>query len=449
MYYMSKFCVSFTVLNQEYYNSIERSLKELSKQDCKITIISEEKIDTPFKNFVLKNLFINSPPSNDNLDLKIWKNNNLYKADPRYVNKNKKITKKLQQNYIYACRKYFEQNKVDVMFSGAAGYLIWTIPHTVALEFNILSYKLLQTEYLNPYLKGKRIWFSSNLFWDLKINQEYQFNYDQSKIEKHIKDLKHSMLVDDFNWAKKAIELRKNYSPNSIYLIIKRIIKIIIKNDHLSKFAIRSALNSYLNKRLYIDPKNVNYEYLLYPLNQPNDEQLLVRAPNFQNNIENIRMVAKNLPLNIRLIVKEHPVNPGMLKPSEIKDLKNEFSNIDFVSPSLPIRPLIKKSLGLFTINSTSGIEALITGKKIVVMGNSYYKYNPMAIKPKATSSLKSSISELKSISEHDYKSTDEMLKMLLNQTYPEPSIYEIDNNNSFFEDALISKINQLKRFKN
>ena len=89
MYYMSKFCVSFTVLNQEYYNSIERSLKELSKQDCKITIISEEKINTPFKNFVLKNLFINSPPSNDNLDLKIWKNNNLYKADPRYVNKNK------------------------------------------------------------------------------------------------------------------------------------------------------------------------------------------------------------------------------------------------------------------------------------------------------------------------------------------------------------------------
>ena len=138
-----------------------------------------------------------------------------------------------------------------------------------------------------------------------------------------------------------------------------------------------------------------------------------------------------------------------MLKPSEIKDLKNEFSNIDFVSPSLPIRPLIKKSLGLFTINSTSGIEALITGKKIVVMGNSYYKYNPMAIKPKATNSLKSSITELKSISEHDYKSTDEMLKMLLNQTYPEPSIYEIDNNNSFFEDALISKINQLKRFKN
>ena len=53
MYYMSEFCVGF-VLNQEYYNSIESSLKELSNQDCKITIISEEKINTPFKNFVLK-----------------------------------------------------------------------------------------------------------------------------------------------------------------------------------------------------------------------------------------------------------------------------------------------------------------------------------------------------------------------------------------------------------
>ena len=56
-----------------------------------------------------------------------------------------------------------------------------------------------------------------------------------------------------------------------------------------------------------------------------------------------------------------------------------------------------------------------------------------MAIKPKATNSLKSSITELKSI-EDDYKSTDEMLKILLNQTYPEPSIYEIDNSNSFLK---------------
>ena len=59
MYYMSEFCVGFTVLNQEYYNSIESSLKELSNQDCKITIISEEKDQHTFKNFVLKNLFIN------------------------------------------------------------------------------------------------------------------------------------------------------------------------------------------------------------------------------------------------------------------------------------------------------------------------------------------------------------------------------------------------------
>lgn len=249
---MPDFHISFTVLNQEYYDSIEKSLKAIQKESCKITIISEKAINTEFDNFVLNELFINYPDKVTDLNPKIWKNKKLFQADPRYINKDKKINQALQQNYINACREYFSLNKVDVMFSGAAGYLIWTIPHTVALEFDVLSYKLLQTEYLNPYLKGKRIWFSTNLFWDLKVNDSSNFNYDIQKIKEHISDLKHSMLVDDFNWAKKALELRKNYSPNSIYLVIKRFLKIIFKNDYLSKFAISSFVNTYLNLRHYI-----------------------------------------------------------------------------------------------------------------------------------------------------------------------------------------------------
>ena len=445
---MSDFHISFTVLNQEYYDSIEKSLKAIQKESCKITIISEKAINTEFDNFVLNEFFINYPDEVKDLNPKIWKNKKLFQADPRYINKDKKINQALQQNYINACRKYFSINKVDVMFSGAAGYLIWTIPHTVALEFGVLSYKLLQTEYLNPYLKGKRIWFSTNLFWDLKVNESSNFNYDNQKIKEHISDLKHSMLVDDFNWAKKALELRKNYSPNSIYLVIKRFLKIIFKNDYLSKFAISSFVNTYLNLRHYIKNTEIDFNYILYPLNQPNDEQLLVRAPNFQNNITNIKMLADCIPKNIKLIVKEHPVNPGMIKSKDIKLLKNTFSNLYFVDPNIPIRPLIKKSSGIFTINSTSGIEALICGKKIIVMGNSYYKYNNMAIKPKSKENLKQAIEELLSDFKIDHNSTEEMLKTLLNQTYPEPCIYEIKNSETFLEDALISKINILKNSK-
>ena len=36
---MSDFHISFTVLNQEYYDSIEKSLKAIQKESCKITII--------------------------------------------------------------------------------------------------------------------------------------------------------------------------------------------------------------------------------------------------------------------------------------------------------------------------------------------------------------------------------------------------------------------------
>ena len=196
-------------------------------------------------------------------------NKKLFQADPRYVNKDKKINQ-LQQNYINACRKYFSINKVDVMFS-ERGYLIWTIPHTVALEFGVLSYKLLQTEYLNPYLKGNEFGFLQ-IYSNLKVNESSNFNYDNQKL-RSIFDL-NPMLVDDFNWAKKLLNSGK-ILPNSIYLIIKRFLKIIFKNDYLSKFALSSFVNTYLNLRHYI--KNTEIDLIiLYPLNQPNDEQLLL-----------------------------------------------------------------------------------------------------------------------------------------------------------------------------
>ena len=63
-------------------------------------------------------------------------------------------------------------------------------------------------------------------------------------------------------------------------------------------------MNTYLNLRHYIKNNEIDFDYILYPLNQPNDEQLLVRAPNFQNNITNIKMLAECMPKNIKLIVK-------------------------------------------------------------------------------------------------------------------------------------------------
>ena len=51
---------------------------------------------------------------------------------------------------------------------GAASYIYWTVPHLVALEMNILSYKILFNDYINPFFKGVEYGFVLTRFGILK-----------------------------------------------------------------------------------------------------------------------------------------------------------------------------------------------------------------------------------------------------------------------------------------
>ena len=85
-------------------------------------------------------------------------------------------------------------------------------------------------------------------------------------------------------------------------------------------------------------------------------------------------MIAKNLPINTHLVVKEHPVNPGMVSTKDIQNIVSEFQNVHFVNPNINLYKLIEKCEGLVTVNSTSGLEAMIHGKNILVLGRGYYR---------------------------------------------------------------------------
>ena len=216
----------------------------------------------------------------------------------------------------------------------------------------------------------------------------------------------------------------ENFTPKKFKNILKNLIKIIIYNDHLAKLKFKSIFNAFRNKKIYTSVEDLNKSFIIYPLNQPNDEQLLVRAPNYLKNKDTIKLIARNLPKNIVLVVKEHPVNPGMISYKDIKEILSEFNNIVFVNPKLAIRPIILESKGLITVNSTAGIEALMCNKKIIVLGESYYKYNSMVYRPSSETELKNSLLKLISDTKYNFDDTRTMLKKLLNQSYPEPNSY-------------------------
>jgi len=135
-----------------------------------------------------------------------------------------------------------------------------------------------------------------------------------------------------------------------------------------------------------------------------------------------------------------------MISYKDIKEILSEFNNIVFVNPKLAIRPIILESKGLITVNSTAGIEALMCNKKIIVLGESYYKYNSMVYRPSSETELKNSLLKLISDTKYNFDDTRTMLKKLLNQSYPEPNSYPSKEKygDRVVGEAIRYKLNQL-----
>lgn len=119
--------------------------------------------------------------------------------------------------------------------------------------------------------------------------------------------------------------------------------------------------------------------YFLFPLQLDSDAQIRLHSP-FAGIAEALKVViasfAKHSPAGTRLVVKEHPLDNGVRDWQLItQDMAARFGvedRIDYL-PSGDIVPMARKSLGMVTINSTSGTLGLSMGVPAVVLGSAVY----------------------------------------------------------------------------
>lgn len=455
---MKKFKIAFFVRDQDYLDDIEELVQKTKDriQNIEFFFISNSQLKSKHSNInlseYLKNIEINLTKDEylSQLDNDIWKNKEVYRADPRYVSKPNSLSWKDQYKIHKASQIIFNEFNFDLIFSGGAAYTIWTIPHLVALEKNLLAYKLMFYDYINPFFKGVRVWFSTDPFWDIKVNNKFDFKWDKKASDKQIQDFRLSLQEHNFNLAETAIKLREDFTPKKLKNILKNILKLILKFDRLSLLRLKSSYFSSRNKKYYTNIENLKNPFFFYPLNQPYDEQLLLRAPNFTDNINTIKLLLKNLPSNIDLVIKEHPVNPGMISSRQVKYFINSYKNIKFISPESHLRDVLKISNGMITVNSTSGLEALILNKNILVLGEGYYKSLNSTFTLDEFNNQKELFEALSSESKVDTKEVNKMLGDLLNQTYPSPGVYPSRSTESFstLSDALYYKIKNVINLK-
>lgn len=119
--------------------------------------------------------------------------------------------------------------------------------------------------------------------------------------------------------------------------------------------------------------------YFLFPLQLDSDAQIRLHSP-FAGVADALKMVidsfAAHAPPDVRLVVKEHPLDNGVrdwaLETSDLATRAGVNDRVDYLAWG-DIEAVADRALGMVTINSTSGTLGLAKGLPVVVLGNAIY----------------------------------------------------------------------------
>jgi hypothetical protein len=147
--------------------------------------------------------------------------------------------------------------------------------------------------------------------------------------------------------------------------------------NYLIDFILTKQRKSFIDKTLNRST-NFDYPFIYFPLHAEMERATLIGAPYYVNQIEIIKNIAKSLPINFKLVVKEHPVQ--VKRSWRTKSDYNEIMNIPNVilyHPDFPKDTLYKNCSIVFTIAGTAGFEAACYGKPSISLVDLNYSLLP------------------------------------------------------------------------
>ena len=139
----------------------------------------------------------------------------------------------------------------------------------------------------------------------------------------------------------------------------------ILQEDYRSPLKV--IKNKFLNRKTQSFPKlDLEQEYIFFPMQVSNDSQLILNSD--IDNAEAIKKIKKESPQS-KLFIKPHPAEENSAFMHTIEQLQTK--NVTIVSNDT--NKLILHAKKVVTINSTVGLEAMILGKEVEVLGRALY----------------------------------------------------------------------------
>ncbi len=142
-----------------------------------------------------------------------------------------------------------------------------------------------------------------------------------------------------------------------------------------------------LRRRLRLRACNSLYEepvagerFLLYPLHFHPESSTSVAAGTYLDEYEVIRNIAFSLPAGTVLYVKDH-ISAFALPTLDFYRRLSALPNVRLISPFAATKQLIRDSVGVITLTSTVGYEALLLNRRVFLYGSVFYEFHPNVVK--------------------------------------------------------------------
>ena len=187
---------------------------------------------------------------------------------------------------------------------------------------------------------------------------------------------------------------------------------------------------------------NLKNPYIYFPMSIEEEMNILHYAPYFTNQIEVIRHIAKSMPINYSLYVKEHIAAKlrGWHNSQYYKQLI-DIPNVTFINPQFDHNKLLENSQLLMTIRSSSSLQAMKKCKPVIIFGE-----HPIEIMPSIfpVDSIKDLPELIKKALKHQVDSLDyrKYVELLGDRLFEFNMFeYEIKHNKAFFAGKTFSNI--------
>lgn len=117
--------------------------------------------------------------------------------------------------------------------------------------------------------------------------------------------------------------------------------------------------------------------YIYFPLHFQPEATTCPMAGAFTNQELIIEMLAKYLPEDINIYVKEHPAQEEICRSKYFYETLLNIPSVTFVPRDFNSFQLIKHSLAVVTGTGTAGFEALFHEKPVLMFGHRFFQYAP------------------------------------------------------------------------